>query len=85
MVVRRLSCPVRGCTKGEGVEDGGVWKTLDFWETLDRAQISMNQHIEAHKLDTPTVAAPAAQAQTVGSRIPKGAPPKVEAHIMNQE
>ena len=76
---------MRGCTKGDGEEDGLLWKTQEFWETLDQAQISMIQHIEAHKLETPVVAALAAQAQEGGSRIPKGVLLKVEAHITNQK
>ena len=85
-MVRRLKCPVEGCTWGENEDTGGVWKTEDDYETLDQAQKAMEMHLEGHRLGNaaPIPAPPAVQGQNQ-SRIPKSISPKVEMGISTQE
>ena len=85
-MVRRLKCPVEGCTWGNYEEAGGVWKTEDDYKMLDQAQKAMDQHLEGHRLGTaaPIPTPPAVQGQNQ-SRILKSISPKVEMGITNQE
>ena len=44
-MVRRLTCPVEGCTRGEDGEVGSVFKTEEDLETLDQALKMMELHV----------------------------------------
>ena len=85
-MVRRLKCPVEGCTQGEDEEAGSVFKTEEDYETLDQALKVMELHMKGHELGTAAMmpAPPAAQSQNQ-SRIPKSISPKVEMGISSQE
>ena len=86
MMVRRLKCPVEGCTQGEDAELSGVWKTEADYEMMDQAQKALEMHLEGHKLGNagPVLALHVVQNQNQ-SRIPKSVSPKVEMGILNQE
>ena len=77
-MVRRLECPVEGCTWARNEEAGSIFKTEDDYKTLDQALKAMELHVEGHKLGTVAMipAPPAVQSQNQ-SRIPKSISPKV--------
>ena len=50
IMVRRLKCPVEGCTQGENKDTGGTFKTENDYDTLDQAQKAMEMHLEGHRL-----------------------------------
>ena len=72
--------------RGEGAEDGSVFKTKGDYETLDQALKVLELHVKGHELGAAatTLAPPAAQIQNQ-SRIPKSVSPKVEMGISSQE
>ena len=77
-MVRRLACPVVGCTWGEGVEAGGIFKTEEDYDTLDQALRMMELHVKGHKLGA-AASTPAPPVNQNQSRILKSVSPKVEA------
>ena len=85
-MVRRLECPVEGCTRGRNVEAGGVFRTEDDFKTLDQVFRSLELHVEAHKLGAAAqTPAPQVAKNQNQSRILKSVPPKVEMGISCQE